>query len=189
VYLKFPRPVRLSCFLVHNSSGETDAECSDCFELGLGKCAIWRPSYLNIDLVNLFGRLGPEPTHVMLRRCAELQGAYRSGALRNGQGDPCRLRCRGRPVHEDRRFCGSRFGYSLASGQKVEDGGEAPAHLRLYCGRPPQLAASFISNVLALCGPYASSPLSDGRCKADPSRHALSICCQGYYAVGIATVT
>jgi hypothetical protein len=144
----------LRCSLVHNSLGETDAECSDYFGLGPGNCAVGRPSYLNIDLINLFGRLGPETTHVVLRRRADVQRIDRSSAGLNAtKDDPFRLRCRGRRMHEDRRICGARFGYSLACRQEVEDGGESASPFKTYRGRPPQLAASFISNVT--CWPFA----------------------------------
>ena len=135
--LSSPIPVRVVLLfsLVHNSAGKTDAECSDYFGLGSGNCAVGRPSYLSTDLINLFGRLGPGPAHVMLRRCAEVQGIDQSSAGLNATKDEhCWLRCRGSRMHEDRRICGAGFGYSLAGRQEVEDG----------VGRPPQLAASFI---------------------------------------------
>jgi hypothetical protein len=85
---------------------------------------------------------------------ADVQGIDRSSAGRNAsKDDPFWLRCRGRRMHEDRRICGARFGYSLASRQELEDGGESASPFKTYCGRPPQLAASFMRNV------YASAPI------------------------------
>ena len=90
----------------------------------------------------------PEATHFVLCGGADVQRIDRSGAGRNAtKDDPFRLRCRGRRMYEDRRICGARFGYSLASRQEVEDVGESASSFKTYRGRPPQLAASFISNV------------------------------------------
>ena len=128
--------------------GEADAERSDYFGLGPGNYAVGRPSFLNIDLINFFGRLGPEATHFVLRGGADVQRIDRSSAGRDAtKDDPFWLRCRGRRMYEDRRICGARFGYSLASRQEVEDGGESASSFKTYRGRPPRLAASFISNV------------------------------------------
>ena len=77
---------------------------------------------------------------------ADVQRIDRSSAGRDAtKDDPFWLRCRGRRMYEDRRICGARFGYSLASRQEVKDGGESASSFKTYRGRPPQLAASFMS--------------------------------------------
>jgi hypothetical protein len=97
------------------------------------------PSLRILSFRALLGlRLGPEATHFVLRGGADVQRIDRSGAGRNAtKDDPFWLRCRGRRMHEDRRICGARFGYSVASRQELEDGGESASPFKTYCGRPP----------------------------------------------------
>jgi len=97
-----------------------------------------------------------------------VQRIDRSGAGRDAtKDDPFWLRCRGRRMYEDRRICGARFGYSLASRQEVKDGGESASSFKTYRGRPPQLAASFMS----LLG--AQSRHARRRCRCPLSGAAL----------------